>query len=74
MVCNNPVPKNYTKDCLKLLKNIADCKNDEVVRTKPVTMYLNRKWNATAYKFYLVQLVLYMTHMMSLLMIEGISK
>jgi hypothetical protein len=53
LVLNNPVPISYCRDSLKLLESIIDCKSDEVVRSKPITLFLNRKWKAFAYRFYL---------------------
>jgi hypothetical protein len=53
LVLNNPVPVSYCDDSLDLLAAIIDCKSDDVVRSKPITLYLNRKWKAFAYRFYL---------------------
>lgn len=53
LVMNNPVPVSYCDDSLDLLSAIVECKSDEVVRSKPITLYLNRKWKAFAYRFYL---------------------
>jgi hypothetical protein len=62
-VLNNPVPRNATENSLSLLKFIGECKSDEVVRSKPITIYLNRKWNAFAYRFYLLQIFVFMMMM-----------
>lgn len=53
VILNNPVPKNYSESSLTLLEFIADCNSDDVVRSKPIILYLNRKWNAFAYKYYI---------------------
>jgi hypothetical protein len=52
IVLNNPVPRNFCDESIELLGNIVDCGNDEIVRTKPIVIYLNRKWDAYAYKFF----------------------
>lgn len=57
---NNPIPENATESSLNLLKAIAECKSDEVVRSKPVTIFLNRKWNALAYNFYFFTLIVFL--------------
>lgn len=65
-VLNNPVPYPYTDQSLELLEAIIDCKSDEVVRSKPITLYLNRKWNAFAYHFYLFNFVMFVTLLLAL--------
>lgn len=42
-----------------MLKAISECKSDEVVRSKPVTIYLNRKWNSFGYNFYFYTLIIF---------------
>jgi hypothetical protein len=54
IVLNNPVPRNHTEESIELLSNIAECSNDEIVRTTPVVIFLNRKWDAYGYKFYFI--------------------
>jgi hypothetical protein len=44
MVINTPVPSNFSPESLELLANIADCGDDSILRSKPITLYLNRKW------------------------------
>ena len=59
IVLNNPVPEDFSEDSLALLTNIADCGDDSILRSKPITLYLNRKWAAYAYNFYFSQFILF---------------
>ncbi len=72
-VLNNPVPENYCEDSLALLDAIANSKNDEVVRSKSITLLLNRKWNSFAYKFYLVQFSLFVSLLLALTFVDSFS-
>ena len=49
---NNPVPRNFTKASLKLLNAIVECENDDIVKSEPITIFLNRKWDTYGYKFH----------------------
>ena len=50
---------------MNLLKGIGECKSDDVVRSKPITIYLNRKWNALAFNFYLFTMVVFLILILS---------
>lgn len=65
-VLNNPIPKNFTDEGMKLLDAIIDCSNDEIVRCKPITLFLNRKWDSYAYKFYFFQFLMFILNLVTL--------
>jgi hypothetical protein len=70
-VLNNPVPRNFTDDSLKLLASIVDCSNDEIVRSKPITLYLNRKWDSYGFNFYFMQFIMFVTLLMALTALDS---
>lgn len=68
---NNPVPRNFTDESLELLGAIVDCANDEIVRSKPITLYLNRKWDSYGFNFYFCQFVMFITLLLSLTALDS---
>ena len=73
LVLNNPVPRNFTEESLALLASITECDNDEVVRSKPITIYLNRKWDSYAYNFYFFQFIMFIVLLMSLTALDSVQ-
>ena len=71
---NNPLPKNFTGESLELLKSISECNIDEIVRTTPVTLFLNRKWNTFGFWFYLYQFTMLSLMLASLTILDAVDK
>ena len=50
----NPVPSDFTEHSLQLLETIKEYKGDDVLKSKVISLFLKRKWENHAYKFYLL--------------------
>jgi len=64
---NNPIPVDFTPASLNLLETISEYKGDDVLKLRPITLFLRRKWDRHAYKFFLLQFLSFITLLSSLI-------
>jgi hypothetical protein len=66
---NTPIPRDFSGDSLSLLDRIQNLESDEILKSKVITKILDRKWALYGKKFFLIQLILYASLMLSLILI-----